>query len=639
MSGTLKSAAVCADGTDLGQYLLDRGVLSAAELLRARGERIGGTQGLLDTLLHIFPDRATQLYNHTAQWRGIPHISDRQLQTDMAFTDPADLRRYLRFRVLPLSNDRSGLKLAIADPDLNTEDLRATLGLGSDTKISLVLANERAILKGLEGAARSVFGPLASTRSPAFYSFRKSKSEGRRWTICLVALTLAVFGCGLVWPRESLTFLSLWGCLMLFCTTSLKLAILAQLPKAPPTGVPQNSAPAPRPTMSILVPLFREPEVATLLQKRLTRLRYPAGMLEILLLLEEEDTQTKEALAGTVLPANVRILTVPDGQPRTKPRAMNYALDFCKGDIIGIYDAEDAPHPDQLLRVAEAFADAPDDLACVQGVLDYYNPRQGWLARCFTIEYASWFRVILPGMRRLGFAIPLGGTTLFCRRDALLEVGGWDAHNVTEDADLGIRLARFGYRSELLPSTTLEEANCRLLPWIRQRSRWLKGYMVTYLVHMRRPLRLFKDLGAWQFFGLQLHFVTTLSQVLLVPLLWSFWAILIGLPHPLAEVVPQGTLVSLGTGFLIAELVVLATAAVAVSGPAHRHLLPWVLSLHLYFPLAAFAAYKALYELIFRPVYWDKTQHGLSIRAAPEANRSQTPVAHRVKLQPRGEGL
>ena len=198
---------------------------------------------------------------------------------------------------------------------------------------------------------------------------------------------------------------------------------------------------------------------------------------------------TRDALERQALPGWVRVIPVPDAQLRTKPRALNYAMLFARGTVVGVYDAEDAPDPDQIHRVVACFHRGPPTLACVQGVLDFYNPRTNWLARCFTIEYASWFRVILPGMQRLGLAVPLGGTTLFFRRDILDRLGGWDAHNVTEDADLGIRLARHGYYTQLLDTVTQEEANCHVLPWIKQRSRWLKGYAVTWLVHMRPRAR------------------------------------------------------------------------------------------------------------------------------------------------------
>ena len=156
-------------------------------------------------------------------------------------------------------------------------------------------------------------------------------------------------------------------------------------------------------------------------------------------------------------------------------------------------------------------------LPACKGCLISITPRVNWLSRCFTIEYATWFRVILPGLARMGLPIPLGGTTLFFRRTILDRLGGWDAHNVTEDADLGIRLARHGYRTELIPTTTYEEANCRPWPWVRQRSRWLKGYAVTWAVHMRNPARLWRDLGPWRFFGVQVLFVGTLSQFITAP--------------------------------------------------------------------------------------------------------------------------
>ena len=185
---------------------------------------------------------------------------------------------------------------------------------------------------------------------------------------------------------------------------------------------------------------------------------------------------------------------------------MNYALDFCRGTIIGVWDAEDAPEPDQIEKVAARFNEAAPNVVCLQGMLDYYNARQNWISRCFTIEYATWWRVVLPGMARLGFVIPLGGTTLFFRRKALEKLGRWDAHNVTEDADLGVRLARHGYVTELIPTVTYEEANCRPWRWVRQRSRWLKGFMITYIVHMRDPAQLLRDLGFKRFMGLQMIF-------------------------------------------------------------------------------------------------------------------------------------
>jgi len=216
--------------------------------------------------------------------------------------------------------------------------------------------------------------------------------------------------------------------------------------------------------------------------------------------LEDNDTTTRKALCRTSLLTWMRSIVVPEGTLRTKPRALNYALDFARGSIVGVYDAEDSPDPNQLRIVAATFANAGPQVVCLQGILDYYNSGANWLTRCFTIEYASWFRVVLPGYARMGLVVPLGGTTLFFRHDILEKLGGWDAHNVTEDADLGLRLARAGYETVFIPSVTQEEANGRFWPWVKQRSRWLKGYAITYCVHMRDPGRLWRDLGPWRFF-------------------------------------------------------------------------------------------------------------------------------------------
>tara|TARA_R110002051_G_scaffold264959_3_gene324906 strand:- start:12652 stop:13488 length:837 start_codon:yes stop_codon:yes gene_type:complete len=211
----------------------------------------------------------------------------------------------------------------------------------------------------------------------------------------------------------------------------------------------------------------------------------------------------------------------------------------------------------------------------------------------------------------MGFVVPLGGTTLFFRRNILEELGGWDAHNVTEDADLGVRLARAGYRTELINSVTGEEANGRAWPWIKQRSRWLKGYAITYAVHIRDPRKLWRELGMKRFFGLQLLFLGTLSQFVLQPVLWSFWLIPFGVPHPIFNLLPTPWFWGLAGLFFASEIVNLVVAGIALKAANKMWLLKWALTLQVYFPLAALAAYKGLIELAWKPFYWDKTMHGV----------------------------
>lgn len=426
------------------------------------------------------------------------------------------------------------------------------------------------------------------------------------------ATVLAVLACLIVWPAVSFFILCGWAVFTLVLNTILKVAaaILHVFPKAeiPPAANPQL---AHLPVVTILVPLFRERDIAGALVKRLSRLDYPTDRLDVCLVLEADDATTQEALAATDLPFWMRAIKVPLGTLQTKPRALNYALSFAKGSIIGVYDAEDAPAPDQINVVVNRFAQRGPDVACLQGRLDFYNSHSNWLARCFTVEYATWFRIILPGLERLGLAIPLGGTTLFFRRETLEKLGGWDAHNVTEDADLGIRLARHGYRTEIIDTVTQEEANARAWPWVKQRSRWLKGYAITYGVHMRNPLKLWRELGAWRFFGVQLLFAGTISQFLLAPLLWSFWLMLFGLPHPLDGVLSKPVALTFAGIFLLSEIIGITVSAIAVTSAGKPDLIKWTPTLHLYFPLAALAAYKGVIELATKPFYWDKTTHGI----------------------------
>ncbi|MGB8811995.1 MAG: glycosyltransferase [Paracoccaceae bacterium] len=423
-------------------------------------------------------------------------------------------------------------------------------------------------------------------------------------------LTLVLLAAALYFAPLALAIaISFWAVITLALASLLKAASALVMLRKPPVEGPTPII-ARLPVVSIMVALYREGDIAARLIRRLGRLDYPLELLDILLVVEEDDTITRDALLATDLPPWMRVVVVPDGPLKTKPRALNYALDACRGTIIGIYDAEDAPDPDQIRRVIDRFHSRGADVACLQGVLDFYNPHTNWLSRCFTMEYATWFRIILPGLERLGFAIPLGGTTLFFRRAALEELGGWDAHNVTEDADLGFRLARHGYRTELLDSVTQEEANCRVLPWVRQRSRWLKGYMMTYAVHMRNPALLWRQMGAWKFIGFQVFFLTTLSQFLLAPVLWTFWLVPLGFHHPVQDALPPFFANAMLGTYLFTEIVVLGITVFALRLTPNKINPLWVPILHFYFPLGALASYKAAWEMVTKPFYWDKTSHG-----------------------------
>ena len=595
----------------IGQLLVAMGALSPGDLVRATAMRAREDARIGDILLaHGMVDETT-LYRALAQQYGAQVAELERRPPDVRLIDQLGADVCLRRGLLPWRQTGGATVIASCRPeefDAIRAEMEALFG-----PVRLAVTSEKRLHDTLLRARHRQIAASAETRVAAHESVRAM--DMRRITKGLILGLAALALWAVFQPSLALLALAVWAAATLAVTTLLKLsALIAQSRHRAPDrdAFATRRGPAPRlPTVSIMVPLYKEREIAGRLVKRLSRLVYPRELLDICLVVEEDDQITQAAVAAAKLPRWIRQIVVPRGGVKTKPRALNIALDFCRGSLIGIYDAEDAPEPDQIHKVAAQFAQAAPDVACLQGNLDFYNARTNWLSRCFTVEYASWFRVILRGYARMGLVVPLGGTTLFFRREAIEKLGGWDAHNVTEDADLGIRLARHGYRTELIDTVTEEEANCRALPWVKQRSRWLKGYAMTWAVHTRHPRALWRDLGPWKFFGVQALFLGTLSQVLLAPLLWSFWAFPLGLPHPLRPLLPDAAFYGLATLFILSEVVTIATGLIATSGPKHKWLWAWVPSLHFYYPLASFGALKALWELLTDPFYWDKTPHGV----------------------------
>jgi cellulose synthase/poly-beta-1,6-N-acetylglucosamine synthase-like glycosyltransferase len=366
------------------------------------------------------------------------------------------------------------------------------------------------------------------------------------------------------------------------------------------------------PRYSVLVPLFREADVVGDLVAALSRIDYPPDRLEVLLVTESVDEETRAAIAGTPLPAHMQVVVVPDGTPRTKPRALNHALELASGEFVVVYDAEDCPEPSQLRRALAVFAGSVAPVGCVQARLNIYNPRQNWLTRQFTIEYTALFDCLLPALERLGLPVPLGGTSNHFPRPVLEEVGGWDAYNVTEDADLGIRLARAGFEIRVLESTTWEEAPARLGGWLRQRTRWLKGWMQTYLVHMRQPRRLLRELGLFRFAGLQVLMGGMILSALVHPWFYALAAAdaARGLAIDVPLTLPSHALWWLGFVNLVAGYVTgMALGVVALAGRGWLRLAAHAALMPLYWLLVSAAAYRALWQLVRAPYVWEKTAH------------------------------
>jgi cellulose synthase/poly-beta-1,6-N-acetylglucosamine synthase-like glycosyltransferase len=359
---------------------------------------------------------------------------------------------------------------------------------------------------------------------------------------------------------------------------------------------------------------------------------YPPEKLDIKLVIEPDDAETRAALTRLRLGPPFEILTAPNAGPRTKPKALNAALPFARGSFTVIYDAEDRPERHQLRRALDMFLDDAA-LACVQARLTIDNTADSWLTRIFTAEYAGQFDVFLPGLAALRLPLPLGGSSNHFRTAVLREVGGWDPYNVTEDADLGMRLSRCSYGSAVIASTTYEEAPARLVPWLRQRTRWFKGWTKTWLVHMRAPHRLLRDLGLSGFLTFQLVVGGNVLAALIYPIflagvLYEF--AMPGLSDPETNLaIPVGLhAATLVAGFF-------ASAFVSWRGLLQRGLTAssWVLALMpLHWLLLSVAAWRALYQLLRDPYYWEKTEHGLA-----HTSRRHAAIERMMGKVPRNE--
>ena len=554
----------------------------------------------------------------------LPRVSRVALCDALRRLPPDELALALRRKIVPVvSLPGVFFYIACGKPAL-TEARRRGLGL-------VAYATAGDLLAAARGVHRTYLlneAMLGLLRLWPEFSASRRLTPGQVVAGVMLLVGLAV---ALQWlhPAHVLAGLSVAGGLFFLAVIALRLLCLMPPGRRPPPAAAAQAFPPELPIYSVLVPLHRETAVLSQLMRALRGLRYPAEKLDIKLILEESDTPMQRAVAGLMLDDRFEVVLVPAGLPQTKPRALNYALAFCRGDYVTIYDAEDIPEPDQLLKAVRRFASAPPELACLQAQLTFYNPDENWLTRHFTAEYAALFDMVLPALSSYGLPLPLGGTSNHFRTTALPKVGAWDSFNVTEDADLGLRLARLGFETGVLDSFTHEEANTRLGNWLRQRARWLKGFLITWLVHMRAPWMLLRELGPAGFWVVQVMTLGVFLSALLHPfcLVLTIWSYAVAPPMP----PDAGPAVMLAAGLSLAVLVTGYATAILLMRAAliRRGFSGWGVTLAtvpVYWCLMSAAAWMALWQFVVNPFHWNKTVHGLSRRRPPSVAEQRTAV-------------
>ena len=570
-----------------------------------------------------------------AQAAGLAFVDLRAEPPSAALLDPALRTDYIRHGAIPWRSEADGgVVLAMLDPENDATAAFFADRMGT-RRIHRVVTARFDILWSLQYA----FDDLASSEArDALYEADPSLSARTTLTVPQLAgfyVLLSALLLGLAFaPTPTLvglcsvaTAIYAATCLFRFVLTWVGADRRMDIAVTAAEIAALNDAELP--VFTVLVPMFREHEVLPILVEAMRRLDYPRAKLDVKLVLEANDTQTIEAAKALHAESLFEIVRVPHSLPKTKPKACNYALRFARGEYTVVFDAEDIPEPDQLRKVVAVFRRASERVACVQARLNYFNRDDNFLTRMFTLEYSQWFDYLLPGLHQLRIPIPLGGTSNHFRTATLLALGAWDPYNVTEDADLGVRLTQAGYRVAVVNSTTFEEANGIFRSWINQRSRWIKGYMQTWLVHMRRPLMLWRRLGPVGFLGFQLFIGFPPVTALINPLLWLSFALGLFLgPDVVARLYPGPVLALAMLNLIAGNAMYIYFNMIAAAKRRWYHLVPWGLLAPLYWVLHSVAAYKAAYQLVVRPHYWEKTQHATSATTRAvltRLGRPQTP--------------
>lgn len=388
----------------------------------------------------------------------------------------------------------------------------------------------------------------------------------------------------------------------------------------------KRATPDTLPSFSIIVPLKSESSVISGSFTSIRNLNYPLELLEILVVVEKTDKLTLDTIEGLCLPPSARVLLIPEQPPFTKGRALLHALKEAKNTYLTVYDAESRPEPDQL-RKAAAELQSAEQPTVLQAIIDISNKNANWISRNFSGEYFEWYRGYLESLSALNMPFGLGGNSFFISREKLIECGAWDPFNVTEDADLAVRLAENGVKFKILNSTTRESCPEKPSEWINQRTRWNKGLFTTQLVHLHR-FSLVKKFGflGWLNFWLPMF---SMSLIPLYNIYIPLFLILSGMPFFLFV-------------FLSIALWTLAFFSAAVATLLNFYTYKKMgIKLSFFFILGDVIKYFALHlisglnaylEFFFKPLYWHKTKHFETDGCLEDSANHPSPTENKEKI-------
>jgi cellulose synthase/poly-beta-1,6-N-acetylglucosamine synthase-like glycosyltransferase len=602
--------------TDLANFLLDKNLLTPLELaavLSLQNKSGCDLPAILFAEGYINP---YYLYQAMAEFHQLPFADLAKYPCDKKLLNAAVRDDYKNLSAIPWKKDGDKIIIAVCaiTPEIKNwaeqNYLEYGFALTSPFDINSSLNNMFAV----ENDADARY--LLKNMYPAYSA--SNLFTGHQSKIFLAFLTLLI-PLIIIFPGYALatifiTISFFYTATLLFKTILFFIGML----RRKRVSMSQKISPLPDselPIYTILVPLYQEERTLKKLTSAIKALDYPHSKLDVKLIVEADDAITINAIKKLKCERMFEMIQVPYSLPRTKPKACNYALRFAKGDYVTIYDAEDIPDPLQLKKALATFATSPDDVVCVQARLNYFNRDENLLSRMFAIEYSTLFDFMLFGLEAMDVPIPLGGTSNHFKIKALNALYAWDPYNVTEDADLGIRIAQKGWRCKIIDSLTLEECPISLSAWIKQRSRWIKGHLQTYFVHMRHPFDLYKKVGAVGFFGVQFFLGAPALIFLISPLMWLLCALFVLGIVPAPHHMPHwfNSLISFSYILLFIGLALqVFYAAIAIMSNRWNKMLPYSLLFPFYWVLHSIASFKALWQLITRPHYWEKTNHGIT---------------------------